>query len=170
MDGPGEPPRATPDPAKRHGRRNLALAVLAGAVIGAGAIGATWALTGTDVTPLKSADPPASPSPTTQTPSPSPTPTVFLLTGTFLLTSGVVSDGEGGCEGSDGFNDITEGAAVTVYDASGTVVATGGLASRQGQGRHALSTFLSQTFLPGGVSTRWRSLTEGLSRSARTRR
>ncbi|MFD3537016.1 hypothetical protein [Streptomyces sp. NPDC058664] len=63
----------------------------------------------------------------TQAPSPSPAPAVFLLTGTFLLTSSVVSDGEGGCEGSDGFDDITEGAAVTVYDASGTVIATGGL-------------------------------------------
>ncbi|MFH8717485.1 hypothetical protein [Streptomyces zaomyceticus] len=71
---------------------------------------------------------------TTPTPSPSPTPTDFLLTGAFLLTSSVVSDGAGGCEGSDGFEDITEGAAVTVYDASGTVVATGGLGESTREG------------------------------------
>ncbi|MGW5636710.1 hypothetical protein [Streptomyces sp. NPDC003832] len=52
---------------------------------------------------------------------------VFDLTGTFELTGGAVSDGAGGCEGSGGYTDIYEGASVTVYDASGTVIATGGL-------------------------------------------
>ena len=54
-------------------------------------------------------------------------PSTFTLTGTFELTEDAVSDGLGGCEGSGGYDDITEGTAVTVYDAAGTVVATGQL-------------------------------------------
>ncbi|WP_234338298.1 hypothetical protein [Streptomyces sp. NRRL F-5727] len=98
---------------------------MAGIVIGAGGAGAVWALTDSGGPSPEAVSPP--PSPATQTPSPSPTPTVFQLTGTFLLTRNVVSDGEGGCEGSEGFDDIAEGAAVTVYDAAGTVIATGAL-------------------------------------------
>ncbi|MFJ7181081.1 hypothetical protein ACIQXA_32880 [Streptomyces massasporeus] len=54
-------------------------------------------------------------------------PSTFTLTDTFELTGDAVSDGLGGCEGSGGYDDITEGTAVTVYDAAGTVVATGQL-------------------------------------------
>ncbi|MCD7437290.1 hypothetical protein K4B79_03530 [Streptomyces lincolnensis] len=54
-------------------------------------------------------------------------PGTFALTGTFELTDGVVADGLGGCTGSDGYDDIFEGAAVTVYDGAGTVIATGQL-------------------------------------------
>lgn len=102
---------------------HLVLAALAGAVIGAGAVGAVWGITGGSGHTAK------------QTPTATPsrvahrTPTTFVLTGTFELTDGVVGDGAGGCKGSDsqGYSDIFEGAAVTVYDATGTVVATGGL-------------------------------------------
>ncbi|MFE5300692.1 hypothetical protein [Streptomyces sp. NPDC056632] len=101
------------------------MAALAGAVIGAGAVGALWALTGSGGPSSAAVSPPSSP--IMQASTSSPTPTVFQLTGTFLLTRNVISDGASGCKGSDGFDDITEGAAVTVYDASGTVIATGGL-------------------------------------------
>lgn len=56
------------------------------------------------------------------------------MRGTFDLvdTTSVVSDGSGGCEGTDGFDDIREGAGVTVYDASNDVVATGSLGDSEG--------------------------------------
>ncbi|WP_055713143.1 hypothetical protein [Streptomyces torulosus] len=63
----------------------------------------------------------------TETPAAETEPNTFTLTGTFELTEGAVGDGLGGCEGSGGYDDITEGTAVTVYDAAGTVVATGRL-------------------------------------------
>lgn len=125
MDGSGEPPAAAASRRPARERRNLLLALVAGIVIGAGGAGAIWALTDSSGPSPEAVSPP--PSPTTQTPSPSPTPTVFQLTGTFLLTRNAVSDGEGDGEGSEGFDDITEGTAVTVYDASGTVIATGAL-------------------------------------------
>ncbi|GHJ95958.1 hypothetical protein SNE510_54770 [Streptomyces sp. NE5-10] len=117
-----------------RGRRKQVLAVLAGVAIGAGALGAAWALTGTERASSESDRLSATPSSAMSSPSPSPTPTAFVLTGTFLLTDSVVSDGAGGCEGGNGFDDITEGAAVTVYDASGTVVATGELGESTREG------------------------------------
>ncbi|MDX2709225.1 hypothetical protein PV350_41255, partial [Streptomyces sp. PA03-6a] len=51
----------------------------------------------------------------------------FTLTGTFTLYGGAESDGVGGCQGEDGFGDVRAGAAVTVYDASGEVIAVGAL-------------------------------------------
>ncbi|MBD0838202.1 hypothetical protein ICC28_05735 [Streptomyces sp. TRM68416] len=38
-----------------------------------------------------------------------------------------MDDGLGGCQGGDGYDDIFEGTAVTVYDGAGTVIATGQL-------------------------------------------
>ncbi|MCL6675115.1 hypothetical protein [Streptomyces panaciradicis] len=100
---------------------HLVLAALIGAVVGAGAVGVAWGITGGSRHTAR------------QTPTATPsrvmhrTPTTFVLTGTFELTDGVVGDGAGGCKGSEGYSDISEGTAVTVYDAAGTVVATGGL-------------------------------------------
>ncbi|WAU82215.1 hypothetical protein O1Q96_22070 [Streptomyces sp. Qhu-G9] len=54
-------------------------------------------------------------------------PSTFTLTDTFELTKDAVGNGLGGCKGSGGFDDIAEGTAVTVYDAAGTVIATGHL-------------------------------------------
>jgi hypothetical protein len=93
-----EPPAA--------GRGKWLIAGLVGLLVGAGAVGAAWVITsgrGTEE------------------------PEVFTLTGTFQLTDDVISDGSGGCQGSSGYDDITEGTSVTVYDAAGTVVATGSL-------------------------------------------
>ncbi|MFB7341863.1 hypothetical protein [Streptomyces hydrogenans] len=135
MDSQDEQPPVTPVPRKpARWRRNQVIAVLVGVAIGAGALGAAWALTGTERASSESDRLSITPSSATSSESPSPTLTTFLLTGTLLLTSGVVSDGTGGCEGSNGFDDITEGAAVTVYDASGTVVATGELGESTRQG------------------------------------
>ena len=44
----------------------------------------------------------------------SPTLDGFTLTGTLALTDGVIDDGLGGCQGSEGYDDIFEGASVTV--------------------------------------------------------
>ncbi|MER6135567.1 hypothetical protein [Streptomyces sp. NPDC001815] len=54
-------------------------------------------------------------------------PSTFTLTGSFELAKDAVRNGLGGCKGSGGFDDIAEGTAVTVYDAAGTVIATGHL-------------------------------------------
>jgi hypothetical protein len=56
----------------------------------------------------------------------------FTLTGTMLLTGSsrtmpTYEPGQPPCVGTQGYADIAEGAPVTVYDASGTIVATGAL-------------------------------------------
>ncbi|MEV6738278.1 hypothetical protein AB0N14_15630 [Streptomyces sp. NPDC051104] len=38
-------------------------------------------------------------------------------------------DGDGGCAGTRGYDDIRDGTSVTVYDAAGSVVATGALSN-----------------------------------------
>ncbi|MEU9737202.1 hypothetical protein [Streptomyces sp. NPDC048002] len=105
-------------------RRNLLLAVIAAALIGL-LVGAAiaWAISrdGGAAAPA-----PAITTTTTEIESPD-SQGVFALTGTFELADGAVADGAGGCQGADGYADIFEGAAVTVYDAAGTVIATGSL-------------------------------------------
>jgi hypothetical protein len=101
---------------------------LVGAVIGAGAVGAAWVITSGSGHTAKET-PTATPASVTPR-----APATFALTGTFELTDEVVGDGAGGCKGGDGYSDILEGAAVTVYDAAGAVVATGylGESTREG--------------------------------------
>ncbi|MBL3664503.1 hypothetical protein JL475_00385 [Streptomyces sp. M2CJ-2] len=53
-------------------------------------------------------------------------PATFTLEGSFALLEGG-SDTGSGCEGSGGYDDISEGTSVTVYGASGDVIATGRL-------------------------------------------
>lgn len=65
-------------------------------------------------------------------PTPKPThtaPPTFDVTGSLTLTdgSGVLDLGEGMCAGQNGYDDITAGAQVDVYDASGKVLATSSL-------------------------------------------
>lgn len=98
-----------------------------GAVIGAGAVGAAWAIAGGSGHTAKGT--PATPTSVTHR-----APATFTLTGTFALTDEVVGDGAGGCRGGDGYSDIVEGTAVTVYDAAGTVVATGYLGGSTREG------------------------------------
>jgi len=54
-------------------------------------------------------------------------PGTFTLGGGFELTDSVVPDGNGGCAGESGYDDIRDGTSVTVYNAAGAVVATGSL-------------------------------------------
>jgi hypothetical protein len=58
-----------------------------------------------------------------------PPPNTFDLTGTFVLngTSGRLMGNDAKCEGSRGYDDIRDGASVTVYDATGRVIASGEL-------------------------------------------
>lgn len=118
---PSTDPPSQASGAARRRRVHLVLAALVGAVVGAGAVAVVWGITGGSGHTAKQT-PTATPSRVTHR-----TPTTFVLTGTFELTDAVVGDGAGGCTGSEGYSDIFEGTAVTVYDATGTVVATGGL-------------------------------------------
>ncbi|MFG2472271.1 hypothetical protein ACGFXB_43510 [Streptomyces canus] len=109
---PPTPPPATwpapldvPPPAKR--RLSPLAAGLIGLAVGAGVVGGIWAIT-------------ASSGPSQ--------PATFTLEGSFTLTDDVSDNGDG-CSGSydSGYDDIAEGTSVTVYGASGDVVATGAL-------------------------------------------
>ncbi|MFJ9638657.1 hypothetical protein [Streptomyces sp. NPDC101178] len=97
---PTEPPAAAPKK-----RLSSLLAGVLGLVVGAGAVGGTWAV-------IANQEPPA--------------PTTFTLTGAFALTDGATEDDEG-CSGTGGYDDIAEGASVTVYNGAGEIAATGNL-------------------------------------------
>lgn len=117
------PPEPTESPAPNPPARRCVhplLAALAGAAIGAGAVGAAWATAGSTHASKKDGS-----SSTTLTARNQPQ--TFTLTGTFELTDDAVDDGASGCKGTGGYDDISSGTAVTVYDAAGTVIATGGL-------------------------------------------
>jgi hypothetical protein len=87
---------------------------VAGLVIGAGGVGAAWAAHGSG--------------------SGSGSGSSFTLLGSLELTDAVDVDAEAtACQGDGGYDDIAQGASVTVYDAAGTVVATGSL----GEGKRA---------------------------------
>ncbi|WP_206326330.1 MULTISPECIES: hypothetical protein [unclassified Streptomyces] len=104
---PAEPPAMpAPEPAKK--RLSPLAAGLLGVALGAGAVGGIWAITANS--------------------GPSE-PATFTLEGTFELTESTDSDGNGGCRGAydSGYDDIAEGTGVTVYGASGDVIATGSL-------------------------------------------
>jgi hypothetical protein len=104
---PAEPPTVpAAEPAKR--RLTLLAAGLIGLLVGAGAVGGVWATT-------------ASSGPDK--------PETFTLEGAFTLTEDTVTTGDDDCSASydSGYDDIAEGASVTVYGASGDVIATGEL-------------------------------------------
>ncbi|WP_328721885.1 hypothetical protein OHT52_21930 [Streptomyces sp. NBC_00247] len=107
---PTEAPALAPEdptPADAPARRQRPVAaLLAGLVIGAGTVGGAWAISAN---------------------SGPGEPGTFTLEGSFVLTDSVVPDGNGGCGGTRGYDDISEGVSVTVYSAKGDVVATGGL-------------------------------------------
>lgn len=63
-------------------------------------------------------------------------PDTFRMTGTFTLsqdayTLGLLPNGDWECFGGDGYSDITQGAAVTVYGASETILAVSELSQGQ---------------------------------------
>jgi hypothetical protein len=76
-----------------------------GLLLGAGAVGAAWALSG------------------------SSTPASFTLRGSLTLTGDNVPSGDTSedCTGYEGYDDIAKGAIVTVYDTAGRIVGSGAL-------------------------------------------
>lgn len=82
---------------------------VAGLVVGAGAVGLTWGLSGGESESKGS----------------------FTLRGAMVLNDGATTatfEKGGDCSGyGDGYGDIVPGASVTVYDSAGAVVATGSL-------------------------------------------
>ncbi|MGJ5751953.1 hypothetical protein FB563_0015 [Streptomyces puniciscabiei] len=104
---PAEPP-AVPAPVPVTKGLSPLVAGLLGLAVGAGIVGGAWAIT--------AGSGPGAPG-------------TFTLKGGFELTDSVVPDGDGGCAGTDGYDDISDGTSVTVYDAAGSVVATGALSN-----------------------------------------
>lgn len=101
---PAEPP-TIPAPAAPPRRRPSPLAAgLLGLIVGAGIVGGAWAI-------IANSGPGK--------------PATFTLKGTFTLTEDATDDDTGGCQGTGGYDDISEGASVTVYGANGSVIATG---------------------------------------------
>ena len=103
---PVMPPSFPPQAVVPGRRMNPLAAGMIGLALGAGVVGGVWAVT---------AGGPGQPE-------------TFTLEGSFELTDEVMSDGDG-CKGryDSGYDDIAEGASVTVYGAGGDVVATGAL-------------------------------------------
>ncbi len=116
-------PAAPPAPPKR--RLGPLAAGLVGLAVGAALVGGVWAITANNG---------------------SSGPGEFTLKGTFALLEDVSADGDG-CEGryDSGYDDISEGTAVTVYGASGEVVATGEL----GDSTQAGGSCLFDVAVPG---------------------
>ncbi|MFF0000969.1 hypothetical protein [Streptomyces avermitilis] len=97
------PPQPPMPPAVPKKTLSPLAAGLLGLAVGAGIVGGAWAVT-------------ASQGPDK--------PQTFTLKGEFTLLEDAV-DLDSGCAGTGGYDDIKEGAAVTVYGAKGDVVATG---------------------------------------------
>lgn len=104
---PAEPP-LVPAAAAPRKRLSPLVAGLVGLAVGAGLVGGIWAIT--------AASGPDSPA-------------TFTLEGTMTLTEDAVGTGDEDCSGryDSGYDDIAEGASVTVYGAKGDVIATGEL-------------------------------------------
>lgn len=102
---PAEPPTIPAPPAPPRRRISPLAAGLLGLAIGAGIVGCAWAITANSDS----------------------SPGTFTLEGTFELTDSAVSDDNGGCMGTGGYDDIRTGTGVTVYGADNTVIATGAL-------------------------------------------
>ncbi|MFF2184575.1 hypothetical protein [Streptomyces sp. NPDC058155] len=101
---PAEPPQIADAPQQKRRPSPLA-AGLIGLALGAGLVGAAWAITANN-----GPDKPAT----------------FTLEGEFLLLEDAV-DMDDSCAGTGGYDDIAEGTSVTVYGAKGDVIATGSL-------------------------------------------
>jgi hypothetical protein len=119
------PPMPDDPPAKPRRWPHPLVTGIAGLVVGAGAVGLAWGLS-------SGSDDAGS----------------FTLKGALTLTSPTPLDYDhNACAGSGGYNDIVKGAAVTVYDASGKVVATGSL----GAGRYASQDSTAPCVFPVAV-------------------
>jgi hypothetical protein len=123
---PAAPPPVPEQPRKRLAGA-LVVAAAIGLVVGAGGVGLAWVL---------SASSGGSAAP------------AFTLSGDLTLTGDNVPTDGGQCKGWEGYEDIAEGASVTVYDATGEVVATGALGA--GKARDTACVFpVSVPGVPG---------------------
>lgn len=106
-------PDHAPSPQPPKPVRAWLLGGVVGLVIGAGAVGGAWALSGGEETAEAAKA------------------ETFELRGAMVLAGSFseVGGGDGNCRGLGGYNDIRPGASVTVYDAAGTALATGELGS-----------------------------------------
>ncbi|WNO76001.1 MULTISPECIES: hypothetical protein [unclassified Streptomyces] len=117
---PSQPPTA---PAARSRWSHTLTVALIGFSAGAGIVGAAWWATSATSDSKETTTVSAAASATTAAVGSEP----FDLTGTFVLTDGVISDGATSCKGSGGYDDIGMGTSVTVYDAAGAVIGSSGL-------------------------------------------
>ncbi|MFJ4356900.1 hypothetical protein ACIP25_11585 [Streptomyces massasporeus] len=124
---PTEPPTVTA-PSEPKKRLSPLAAGLLGLSLGAGIVGATWAITANN-----GPDEPAT----------------FTLTGTFSLTEDAVTLDDT-CHGTGGYDDIGTGTSVTVYGAKGDVVATGKLEGGNETGFGACEFAVSVPDVPKG--------------------
>lgn len=99
------PPMPADPPATPKRRPGPLAAGLIGAAVGAALVGGVWAITANNG---------------------SDGPGTFTLEGSFALTENAVANGKA-CQGTGGYDDISNGTSVTVYGASGEVIATGQL-------------------------------------------
>ncbi len=106
-DQPATPPPPAEPPAVPAPKRQIAplAAGLIGLAVGASIVGGAWLITAT---------------------SGLDAPDTFTLEGTFALTENALTVGDK-CAGTGGYDDIINGASVTVYGAKGDVIATGQL-------------------------------------------
>jgi hypothetical protein len=124
-----EPPAAPPSPenAPTSGRRwaHPLVTGVAGLVIGAAGVGLAWGLSVGATSAVKT----------------------FTLKGTLTLTGDNVPSGDASqdCTGYEGYDDIGAGAAVTVYDNAGKVIAQGAL----GVGRPHDAACMFHVAVPG---------------------
>lgn len=126
---PVMPPMPETPPAAKWRWPHPLVTGLAGLVVGAGAVGLAWGLSGGG----------------------SDAPKPFTLTGAMTLTGDNVPVGDTSedCTGYSGYEDIAAGASVTVYDSAGKVVATGALGT--GKPKSAACVFpVRVPEVPGG--------------------
>lgn len=109
---PATPPPPPTPPAAPKKKLSPIAAGLIGLAAGAGIVGGIWAITANS--------------------GPSE-PATFTLKGAFALTEKALADGNT-CEGTGGYDDISNGTSVTVYGAKGDVIATGRLGDSEKAG------------------------------------
>lgn len=109
-----------------------AITAALGLLVGAGGVGAAWSISASQTGHGLSA-----------APSRTPAARSFSLSGSLTLANGVPDLAGTACKGIGGFADIISGAAVTVYDAKGTVVGSDSLENGHvaGSGSYGPCTF-----------------------------
>lgn len=127
---PASPPPPVDPPAVPASKRTLTplAAGLVGLAVGASIVGGAWLITATRG-PDK--------------------PDTFTLKGTFALTENAVAVDDT-CVGTGGYDDIHNGASVTVYGASGDVIATGQLGDSKKAGPGACEFQVAVPDVPKG--------------------